>query len=93
MNKRNTETIMKDYHINIFHSDEDEGYIADIPDLSQCSAFGEPPTEALAEVLRTKDAWLEAAKENGRSIPQPRYNPVFNQTGNLPLQRYPDQIS
>ena len=31
---------MKDYHINIFYSDEDEGYIADIPDLKSCSAFG-----------------------------------------------------
>ena len=31
---------MKDYHINIFYSDEDEGYIADIPDLEACSAFG-----------------------------------------------------
>jgi len=30
---------MKDYHINIFYSDEDEGYIADIPDLIHCSAF------------------------------------------------------
>jgi predicted RNase H-like HicB family nuclease len=32
--------MMKDYHINIFYSEEDEGYIADIPDLEACSAFG-----------------------------------------------------
>jgi len=32
---------MKDYHINIFYSEEDRGYIADIPDLEGCSAFGE----------------------------------------------------
>ena len=31
---------MSDYHINIFYSDEDGGYIADIPDLESCSAFG-----------------------------------------------------
>ena len=31
---------MTDYHINIFYSDEDGGYIADIPDLTFCSAFG-----------------------------------------------------
>ena len=72
---------MKDYHINIFYSDEDEGYIADIPDLSHCSAFGETPTEALAEALRAKEAWLEAAKENGLPIPPPRYRPVFYQVG------------
>ena len=37
----------KDYHINIFYSEEDEGYIADIPDLKACSAFGHTPEEAL----------------------------------------------
>ena len=34
---------MKDYHINIFYSEEDNGYIADIPDLVACSAFGAGP--------------------------------------------------
>jgi predicted RNase H-like HicB family nuclease len=29
---------MKDYHIDIFYSEEDEGYVADIPDLKYCSA-------------------------------------------------------
>jgi len=38
---------MKDYHVNVFYSDEDEGYIADIPDLRHCSAFGATPQEAL----------------------------------------------
>ena len=49
---------MKDYHINIFHSEEDEGYIADIPDLEACSAFGSTPEEALREVNVAKQAWL-----------------------------------
>ena len=40
---------MTDHHINIFPSDEDGGYIADIPDLESCSAFGATPEEALAE--------------------------------------------
>ncbi len=39
---------MKDYHINIFYSEADGGYIADIPDLEYCSAFGATPAEALA---------------------------------------------
>jgi len=52
---------MKDYHINIFYSEEDEGYAADIPDLKYCSAFGESPEEALPEVLRAKDVWSESA--------------------------------
>ncbi len=47
---------MKDYHINLFYSEEDEGYIADIPDLKHCSAFEKTPWEALNEVLQAKEA-------------------------------------
>ena len=70
---------MKDYHINIFYSEEDEGYIADIPDLENCSAFGKTPTEALAQVEIAKKAWLEAARAEGKPIPLPRYRPVIYQ--------------
>ena len=70
---------MRDYHINIFYSDDDEGYIADIPDLVHCSAFGTSPDEALEEVLKAKKAWFEAAQEAGKPIPQPRYRPVIYQ--------------
>jgi predicted RNase H-like HicB family nuclease len=68
---------MKDYHVNIFYSEEDEGYIADIPDLKACSAFGETPNEALAEVLKAKESWLAAAEANGKPIPPPEYRPVI----------------
>lgn len=71
---------MKDYHINIFSSEEDDGYIADIPDLEACSAFGESAEQALAELERAKVAWIEAAREAGKEIPQPRYRPVIYQT-------------
>ena len=70
---------MKDYHINIFYSEEDEGYIADIPDLEACSAFGETPTEALAQLEIAKSAWLEAARSEGKPIPEPKYRPVIYQ--------------
>ena len=70
---------MKDYHINIFYSEEDGGYIADIPDLEYCSAFGATPAEALAEVERAKSLWLEAARAEGKSIPTPKYRPVIYQ--------------
>jgi predicted RNase H-like HicB family nuclease len=55
---------MSDYHINIFWSDEDAAYVADIPDLDSCSALGHSPEEALAEVERAKEAWLAAARES-----------------------------
>jgi len=70
---------MKDYHINIFYSEDDERYIADIPDLRYCSAFGDTPEEALREVLIAKEAWLEAAHAESKPIPLPRYKPVIYQ--------------
>lgn len=70
---------MKDYHINIFYSADDNGYIADIPDLEACSAFGETPEEALRQVQEAKSAWLEAAREEGKVIPTPRYRPAIYQ--------------
>ncbi len=70
---------MKDYHINIFYSEEDEAYIADIPDLKYCSAIGETPQQALHEVILAKTAWLEAAKAESKNIPKPRYRPVIYQ--------------
>lgn len=70
---------MKDYHINIFYSEEDEGYIADILDLKHCAAFGDTPESALLEVLKAKQAWLETAKKYNKSIPIPRYRPIIYQ--------------
>jgi predicted RNase H-like HicB family nuclease len=68
---------MNDYHINLFYSHEDEGYIADIPDLESCSAFGRTPEKALAEMERAKAAWLAAARDSGRPIPEPQYRPAI----------------
>ncbi len=72
---------MQDYHINIFYSEEDGGYIADIPDLEACSAFGETPAKALEEVQKAKELWLQAATAEGKPIPAPRYRPVIYQAG------------
>jgi predicted RNase H-like HicB family nuclease len=70
---------MKDYHIDIFYSREDGGYIADIPDLRYCSAFGNTPEEALIELQKARAAWLEAARAAGKAIPEPRYRPAIYQ--------------
>lgn len=70
---------MKDYHVNIFYSDEDGGYIADIPDLEYCSAFGVTAVDALREVELARAAWIEAAKEAGKTVPAPRYRPAIYQ--------------
>jgi predicted RNase H-like HicB family nuclease len=70
---------MKDYHVNVFYSDEDGGYIADIPDLEFCSAFGDTPHAALQEVERAKAAWIAAARKHRKPVPKPTYRPVIYQ--------------
>ena len=70
---------MKDYHINLFYSDDDECYIADIPDLKFCSALGDSPEEALREILIAKQVWIESANHSGKKIPIPSYRPVIYQ--------------
>jgi len=70
---------LKDYHINIFYSDEDACYIADIPDLKYCSACGGSAEEAVREVQIAKAAWLRVAKDRGKPIPKPRYRPAIYQ--------------
>ena len=67
----------RDYHINIFWSDEDGAYVADIPDLDGCAAFGDTPEMALAELAVAREAWLEAARARGMIIPPPRYRPAI----------------
>lgn len=68
-----------DYHINIFYSEEDGGYIADIPDLKGCSAFGETPEKALQELEKVKQAWMETAISNNIPLPIPKYRPIIYQ--------------
>lgn len=48
-----------------------------MPDLKHCSAFGETPEEALKEVLKAKDAWLDSARSHGKPIPLLYYRPVI----------------
>ena len=59
------------YTIEIFYSEEDEGYIAVVPELPGCSAFGETEEEALREIKTAIELWIEAAKKEGREIPKP----------------------
>jgi predicted RNase H-like HicB family nuclease len=65
------------YHVNVFWSAEDKCWVADIPDLKACSAFGDTPQEAVAEVEIAAEAWLLSAQEAGKSVPEPRYRPAI----------------
>ncbi|HEX8469467.1 MAG TPA: type II toxin-antitoxin system HicB family antitoxin [Allosphingosinicella sp.] len=63
------------YHINIFWSDEDACWIADVPDLRYCSAHGGTPQEAATEIEVAVALWLGVAREKGMPIPEPVYRP------------------
>ncbi|MFO0856973.1 MAG: type II toxin-antitoxin system HicB family antitoxin [Phycisphaerales bacterium] len=65
------------YYINVFYSKPDKGFIADVPDLKYCSAFGDTPEEAVREVCKAMNLWLASAKADGRRIPKPRYRPAI----------------
>lgn len=67
---------MPDYYIDVFYSEEDGCYIANIPDLKYCSAFGDSPEEALAEAKIAQELCLEVLAERGFPIPEPRYHPA-----------------
>lgn len=69
------------YNINVFFREEDSCYVADIRDQKYRSAFGDTPEEAVHEVMITKGAWLETAKEANTPIPSPLYRSAVNQVG------------
>lgn len=66
------------YAIAIAYNDADQGWIAEIPELRYCTAFGHSPREALEELERALAAWLMAAKAEKKTIPLPgRGKPPF----------------
>ena len=60
------------YEIIIYWSDEDQAYVAEVPELPGCMADGANYQEALANAETTIREWLETARELGRAIPEPR---------------------
>jgi predicted RNase H-like HicB family nuclease len=63
------------YAVIVFWSDEDSAWVADVPDLKSCAAFGDTREEAVAEVSIAIDAWLAAARDAGLEIPKPQFQP------------------
>ncbi len=69
------------YPIEVSWSEEDQVWIADVPDLAFCSAHGSTAHEAVAEVEQAAEAWLEAANQAGRPVPEPSRRGVQRLTG------------
>ena len=59
------------YLIELFWSDEDAAYVAVVPDLPGCSAVGSTPEEAAREVRDAIEAWLDACRAAGDTVPEP----------------------
>lgn len=62
---------MYKYKINLSWSDEDNSFIAEVPELPGCMADGATADEALKNAYRVIDEWIETARELGRNIPEP----------------------
>jgi predicted RNase H-like HicB family nuclease len=60
------------YEIIIYWSEEDQAFIAEVPELPGCAADGETYQEALQNVEIIMQEWIETAQQLGRSIPEPR---------------------
>jgi predicted RNase H-like HicB family nuclease len=58
---------------------EDRSFVADVPDLPNCSALERTPEETLAEVRIAMGNWLAAARKLRRPIPKPTYRPAIDQ--------------
>lgn len=69
--------VMTKYEVIIYWSDEDQAFIAEVPELSGCAADGATREAALKNVNVVIDEWIETAKSLGRPIPQPKGRLTF----------------
>jgi len=60
------------YEIIIFWSEEDQAYIAEVPELPGCMADGETYQQALSSAEQIIQEWIETARELGRPVPEPK---------------------
>ncbi len=63
---------MHKYEIIIYWSDEDDAFIAEVPELPGCAADGDTADAALANCQEAIELWISTAKEFGRSVPEPK---------------------
>ena len=63
---------MHKYEVDIYWGQEDELFIAEVPELAGCRAHGDSPASAPANAQDAIGLWLGTAKELGREIPEPR---------------------
>ncbi len=65
------------YEVIIYWSDEDEAFIAEVPELPGCAADGSAYEEVLSNLETIIDEWVEMAQELGRPLPEPKGRLIF----------------
>lgn len=68
---------MSKYEIILYWSEEDQAFVAEVPELPGCAADGLTRQEALAQAEIVIQEWIEAAQELGRPIPAPKGRLIF----------------
>ena len=63
---------MQKYEIIIFWSNDDQAFIADVPELPGCMAHGETQEVALQNVKEAMQLWIDTALEFGDPVPEPK---------------------
>jgi predicted RNase H-like HicB family nuclease len=63
---------MHKYEVVIYWSEDDGVFVAEVPELSGCTAHGESPAAAISSAQEAIDLWLQTAEEFGREIPLPK---------------------
>lgn len=63
---------MHKYEIIIYWSDEDDAFVAEVPELPGCAAHGATADSALTNCQEAIELWISTAKEFGRSVPEPK---------------------
>ena len=74
---------VKGYQVEVFYSGEDEAYVANVPALTYCSAFGETAEEAIREIGEAIEGWLEVQRDE-----EYRMNDPHNEIKELVRERY-----
>ena len=65
------------YEVIIYWSDEDNAFLAEVPELAGCMADGATYAEALTNVETVIREWIQTAEELGRQVPAPKGRLLF----------------
>ncbi len=63
---------MDRYEIIIYWSEDDQAFVADVPELPGCLAHGASHEEALGNAKEAMALWVETARQDGQPVPAPK---------------------